>query len=138
MTEKMLTATQNINTNGKKNQHKITKEQLISKLCCSCVRLLVHRFIFSMLLGKYLCKICCRLKYFSKFCLLGKKMIWGFRSAFEKWYYKKKHTQKPPKTAHLPYIQPTPIKIWHDKGSISGPPGKGTQIFYETIQLVWL
>ena len=39
---KMLTAI--------KNQRKITKETLISKLCCSCVRLLVHRFIFSMLL----------------------------------------------------------------------------------------
>ena len=31
----------------------ITKETLIPKLCCSCVRLLVHRFIFSVLLGKY-------------------------------------------------------------------------------------
>ena len=50
--KKMLTATQNINKN-EKYQRKITKETLISKLCCSCVRLLVHRFIFSVLLGKY-------------------------------------------------------------------------------------
>ena len=42
--KKMLTATQNSNTN-EKIQRKITKETLISKLCCSCVRLLVHRFI---------------------------------------------------------------------------------------------
>ena len=48
--KKMLTATQNINANGK-YQRKITKETLISKLCCSCARLLVHRFIFSVLLG---------------------------------------------------------------------------------------
>ena len=52
MTAKLLAATQNISAN-KQNQLKITKETLISKLCCSCVRLLVHRFIFSMLLGKY-------------------------------------------------------------------------------------
>ena len=25
------------------------------------------------------------------------------------------------KTAHPPFTQPTPIKFWHDKGSISGP-----------------
>ena len=105
MTEKMLTATQNINTN-EKNQRKITKEPLISKLCCSCVRLLVHRFIFSVLLGKYLCKICCRWKYFSKFCLLGKKMIWVFRSAFEKMIlkntHKKTHQNSPP-SLHTTY-----------------------------------
>ena len=50
MTAKLLTATQNTNAN-KQNQLKITKETLIFKLCCSCVRLLVHRSIFSMLLG---------------------------------------------------------------------------------------
>ena len=49
MTTKMMTATLNINTNKKSTQ--ITKETLISKLFCSCVRLLVHRFIFSMTLG---------------------------------------------------------------------------------------
>ena len=48
MAAKMLSATQNINTN-KQNQLKITKETLISNFCCSCVRLLVHRFTFSML-----------------------------------------------------------------------------------------
>ena len=42
---KMLAATQNINTN-KQNQLKITKE---TQFCCSCVRLLVHRFTFSLL-----------------------------------------------------------------------------------------
>ena len=41
MAAQMLAATQNINTN-KQNQLKITKETLISKFCCSCVRLLVH------------------------------------------------------------------------------------------------
>ena len=48
MAAKMLAAAQNINTN-KENQLKITKETLISNFCCSCVRLLVHRFTFSML-----------------------------------------------------------------------------------------
>ena len=33
----------------KQNQLKITKETLISNFCCSYVRLLVHRFTFSML-----------------------------------------------------------------------------------------
>ena len=44
MAAKMLAATQNINTN-KQNQLKT----LISNFCCSCVRLLVHKFTFSML-----------------------------------------------------------------------------------------
>ena len=48
MAAKMLAATQNINTN-KQNQLKRTKETFISNFCCSCVRLLVHRFTFSML-----------------------------------------------------------------------------------------
>ena len=48
MAAKMLAAMQNINTN-KQNQLKITKETFISNVCCSCVRLLVHRFNFSML-----------------------------------------------------------------------------------------
>ena len=48
MATKMLAATQNSNTN-KQNQLKITKETLNSIFCCSCVRLLVHRFTFSML-----------------------------------------------------------------------------------------
>ena len=48
MAAKMLAATQNIYTN-KQNQLKITKETLISNFCCSCVRLPVHRFTFSML-----------------------------------------------------------------------------------------
>ena len=48
MAAKMLAATQNINTN-RQNLRKITKETLISNFCCSCVRLLVHRFTLSML-----------------------------------------------------------------------------------------
>ena len=47
MAAKMLAATQNINT-SKQNQLKIAKETLISNFCCSCVRLLVHRFTFSI------------------------------------------------------------------------------------------
>ena len=48
MAAKMLAAMQNINTN-KQNQLKIAKKILISNFCCSCVRLLVHMFTFSML-----------------------------------------------------------------------------------------
>ena len=48
MAAKMLAVTQNSNTN-KQNQLKITKETLKSNFCCSCVRLLVHRFTFSMI-----------------------------------------------------------------------------------------
>ena len=47
MAAKMLAATKNIHTN-KQNQLKITKETFISNFA-SCVRLLVHRFIFCML-----------------------------------------------------------------------------------------
>ena len=46
----------------------------------------------------YLENICVRYvvdeNIFSKFCLLGKKMVWVFRSAFEKMIIK--NTQKPP------------------------------------------
>ena len=48
MAAEMLAATQKINTN-KQNQLKITKETFISNFSCSCVRLLVHKFTFSML-----------------------------------------------------------------------------------------
>ena len=34
---------------NKQNELKIIKETLISNFCCSCVRLLVHMFPFSML-----------------------------------------------------------------------------------------
>ena len=137
MTEKMLTATQNINTNEKKNQRKITKEPLISKLCCSCVRLLVHRFIFSMLLGKYLCKICCRLKYFSKFCLLGKKMIWVFRSAFEKMVLQKTHTQKKhPKQPTFPTYNQHQLKFGMIRVQYLGHRERVHRSFMKPIQLV--
>ena len=77
-TAKMLTATQNIDTN-EKYRHKIAKETHISKLCCSCVRLLVHRFIFSVLPGKNICdRHVVDENNFSKYCLFGKKIIWGF------------------------------------------------------------
>ena len=45
MAAKMLAVMQNIIA----NQLKITKETLFSNFCCSCVRLLVHRFTFNML-----------------------------------------------------------------------------------------
>ena len=55
-----------------------TKRSILCRgaFCGPTVRLLVHRFIFSMLLGKYSRYICCRWKYSSKFCLFGNKMIW--------------------------------------------------------------
>ena len=40
------------------------------------------------------------------------------------------------KTAPFLHRHTTQIKIQHDMGSISGPRGKGTQIFYGTIKLV--
>ena len=67
-----------------------------------CVRYVVDENIFPN-------SVCLARKWFGFLDLPSKK-----------WYYKT-HTKKTPKTAHLPYIQPTPIKIWHDKGSISGP-----------------
>ena len=44
-------------------------------------------------------------------------MIWVLALTSKKYYYKNNNT----KTAHLPLAQPTPSKILHDKGSISGP-----------------
>ena len=50
---------------------------------------------------------------------------------------KQKQQQKTAPSPHT-HTLTTNIKIQHDKGSISGPKGKGTQIFHETIKLVWL
>ena len=66
-----------------KNQLKITKETLISNCCCSCVRLLVHRFTFSML-----CKNI-RVKMLSMIIFLQILFVWQendlvFSSEFEK------------------------------------------------------
>ena len=56
---------------------------------------------------------------------------WGFSSEFEKIALKKKHKNSPLLYTHA---HTTPIKSEHDKVSISGPQGKGTQILYKTIK----
>ena len=60
----------------------------ISELCCSCVRLLVHRFIFSMLLGKYSRNICylymLSMKLFFQILFVWKENDLVFSSEFEK------------------------------------------------------
>ena len=71
MATKMLAATQNSNTN-KQNQLKITKEKLNSNFCCSCVRLLVHRFTFSMLYEN----ICIYLKMLSTKVFFQILFVW--------------------------------------------------------------
>ena len=48
MATKRLAATKNSNTT-EQNQLKITQKTLNSIFCCSCARLLVHSFTFSML-----------------------------------------------------------------------------------------
>ena len=75
MAAKMLAVTQNINTN-KQNQLKIRKETCISNFCCSCVRLLVYRFTYSMLYENIRVKNVFDENILQKFCLFGKKMIW--------------------------------------------------------------
>ena len=85
MAAKMLAATQNINTN-KQNQLKITNETLISKFCCSCVRLLEPRLTFSMLYENI------RVKMLSMKILFQILFVWWqkhdlmFSSEFEKWH----------------------------------------------------
>ena len=74
MAAKMLAAAQNINTN-KQNQLKIRNETLISNFCCSYVRLLVHRFTYSMLYENIRVKKVVDENILPKFCLFGKKMI---------------------------------------------------------------
>ena len=77
MAAKMMAATQNINTN-KQNQLKITKKTLISIFCCNCVRLLVHRFTFSMLYENI------RVKMLSMKIFFQILFVWQFSSKFEK------------------------------------------------------
>ena len=55
----------------------------------------------------------------------------GFSSDFEKIVLQKQQHQN----SSLPYTHTISIKIRRDKGSISGPLGKGTQIFYETNKI---
>ena len=76
MATKMLAATQKSNTN-KQNQFKITKETLNSNFCCSCVRLLVHRFTFSMLYENIRIKNVVDENILPiSVCQVGKKTIW--------------------------------------------------------------
>ena len=71
----MVAATQNINAN-KKYQLKITKETLVYKLCCSCVRLLVYRFISSMLTDNIRVMYVENDENILPNSVIGKKMIW--------------------------------------------------------------
>ena len=137
MATKMLAATQNSNTN-KQNQLKITKEKLNSNFCCSCVRLLVHRFTFSMLYEN----ICIYLKMLSTKIFFQILFVWQendllFSSEIEKNPLKTTTTTK----KNYPLTPPPPpththTKIQHAKGSINGSQGKDTHIFYKTIKLV--
>ena len=54
-----------------------------------------------------------------------------FSSDFEKIALQKQHKNSP---LLYTYTHKTQMKIQHDKVSISGPQGKGTQIFYKTIK----
>ena len=89
----MLAATQNVNAN-KHNQLKITKETLIYKLCCSCVRLLVHRFILSMLPGKYLALYMLAMKIFFRILFVWQVNDFVFSSEFEKIALQKNNNMK--------------------------------------------
>ena len=59
------------------------------------------------------------------------KMIWVLALTS-----KKKSITK--KQLYQTYTHTTLIKIRHDKGSKSGPRGKGSHTFYETIKLVFV
>ena len=82
--------------------------------------------LLSRLLGKYLC-----MKTFFKILFVWQENDLGFSSDFEKIALQKKQL-------YQTYTHTTLIKIWHDKGSISGPRGKGSHTFYETIKLVFV
>ena len=82
MAAKMLSAMQNTNTN-KQNQLKITKETLIFNFCCSCVRLLVHRFTFSMLYENVRVKML-SMKIFFQILFVWQETGLVFNSEFEK------------------------------------------------------
>ena len=136
MATKMLAATQNSNTN-KQNQLKITKETLNSNVCRSCVRLLVHRFTFSMLYENI------RIKndvdeIFFQILFVWQENDFVFSSEFEKSIKSNKK-----KNSHLPPPPPPPppthiLKFSMLMCSINGSQGKGTHIFYKTMKLVLL
>ena len=75
------------------------------------------------------------MKIFFQILFVWQENDLGFSSDFAKNSITKNNIIK---NSPLSYTHTTPIKIRHDKGSISGPRGKGAQIFYETIKLVWL
>ena len=83
MAAKMLAATQKTNAN-KQNQLKITKETLISNFCCRCVRLLVHRFSFSMLYKINIRVRMLSMKIFFQFLFVRQENDLVFSSEFEK------------------------------------------------------
>ena len=130
MAAEMLAATQNINTN-KQNQLKITKETLISNFCCSCVRLLVHRFTFSMKIFA-LKMLSMKIFFQNLFVWHGNDLV--FNSEFEKNSIINNNIKvapcPPPPSTH------THIKSQRAKGFINGSQGKGIHIFYKTIKLV--
>ena len=134
MAAKLLAATQDINTN-KHNQLKITKETLISNFVCSCVRLLVHRFTFSMLYDNIRVKMLW-MKIFFQILFVWQENDLVFSSEFEKISLKQQYKiaiwPPPPPHTHTH----THIKMQHAMGSINGSHGKDTQIFYKTIKLV--
>ena len=72
------------------------------------------------------------MKTFFKILFVWQENDLGFSSDFEKIALQKNNYIKPTHT------HTTLIKIRHDKGSISGPQGKGSHIFYETIKLVFV
>ena len=57
-------------------------------------------------------------------------MIWCLALNLKKYHYKKQQHKDNP----LLFTHTTQIIIQHDKVSISGPQGKGTQISYKTIK----
>ena len=135
MAAKMLAATQNINTN-KQNQLKITKETLISNFCCSCVRLLVHRFTLVCYIEIFALKML-SMKLFFQILFVWQENDLVASSEIEKIALKQQHKIAPcPPPPPLHTHTHTHIKIPHAKGSINGSQGKGTHIFYKTIKLV--
>ena len=70
------------------------------------------------------------MKTFLKILFVWQENDLGFSSDFEKIALQKQLYQT--------YTLTTLIKIRHDKGSISGPRGKGSHTFYETIKLVFV
>ena len=72
------------------------------------------------------------MKIFFKILFVSQENDLGFSSEFEKNSITKK------KQLYQTYTHTTLIKIRHDKDSLSGPRGKGSHTFYETIKLVFV